>query len=211
MSPLTCPLPSPSTSRIRRLLPRLLMKLFLHHHPIGTIIDRIPSPRRRRSAIHAGRSINSIVRKITMISSASLRIKSSTRILQYPFLVGINHESEDLRNSIIVNSRSHNRQQQNIVAINGRSDDIELPPSKLFIDNGSNHNKQSTAYNLQRTISPSVAGIVQVRNVRILSIRVQSVRVVWNVRVRSVRGRSVRVRSVRVRSGRDRSLRVQSV
>lgn len=96
MSPLTCPLPSPSTSRIRRLLPRLLMKLFLHHHPIGTIIDRIPSPRRRRSAIHAGRSINSIVRKITMISSASLRIKSSTRILQYPFKVGINHESEDL-------------------------------------------------------------------------------------------------------------------
>ena len=93
------------------------MKLFLHHHPIGTIIDRIPSPRRRRSAIHAGRSINSIVRKITMISSASLRIKSSTRILQYPFKVGINHESEDLRNSIIVNSRSHNRQQQNIVAI----------------------------------------------------------------------------------------------
>ena len=117
MSPLTCPLPSPSTSRIRRLLPRLLMKLFLHHHPIGTIIDRIPSPRRRRSAIHAGRSINSIVRKITMISSASLRIKSSTCILQYPFKVGINHESEDLRNSIIVNSRSHNRQQQNIVAI----------------------------------------------------------------------------------------------
>jgi hypothetical protein len=51
--------------------------------------------------------------------------------------------------SIIVNSRSHNRQEQNIVAINGRSDDIGLPPSKLFIDNGSNHNKQSTVYNLK--------------------------------------------------------------
>ena len=35
------------------------------------------------------------------------------------------------------------------MAINGRSDDIGLPPSKLFIDNGSNHNKQSTVYNLK--------------------------------------------------------------
>jgi len=75
------------------------MNLFLHHHPIGTVIYQSPSPKRRRSAIHAGHIINSILWKTTMTSCAFLWIKSYTRIIHYPFNIGNNHESEDLEKS----------------------------------------------------------------------------------------------------------------